>query len=321
MTQADSKTAVDTAPGAAVHEPITAQLDRIQQLLGTRLLGKPREIRLALTCLLADGHLLIDDVPGIGKTTLGRTLADVLGLSFARIQFTSDLLPSDILGVSVFDRGAAAFNFRPGPIFAQLVLADEINRASPKTQSALLEAMAERQVTIEGDTHQLDQPFSVIATQNPGDHAGTFPLPESQLDRFFMRIGLGYPPTRAEKQLLATEGTHGHAPLSAAIDPATLTAWQRAVSAVATEDALLDYLLRLVHYTREQPVFVQGLSPRGGLALRHAAQAWAMLSGRDFVLPEDVQAVLAPVVDHRLSTGQPDTPVPSAILVEHVAVD
>lgn len=300
---------------------ISARLGAVQQLLGTRLLGKPRAIRLALACLLADGHLLIDDVPGVGKTTLGRALAQALGLSFARIQFTSDLLPSDILGVSVFDRNAAAFRFQPGPIFAQLVLADEINRASSKTQSALLEAMAERQVTSEGRTRRLERPFAVIATQNPGDRAGTFALPESQLDRFLMRIRLGYPPATAEKQLLGSGDAYDQAPLAAVIAPQEFIRWQQAVTAVATQDALLDYLLRLLHYSREQPAFHQGLSPRAGLALRRAAQAWALLSGRGFVLPEDVQAVLGPVVDHRLTTSQPDTGAPSALLFQHVGVD
>lgn len=284
-------------------EALRPALESIQQHLGTRLLGKPRPIRLALTCLLAGGHLLIEDVPGVGKTTLAHALAQVFDLSFSRIQFTSDLLPSDILGTSIYDRNQATFHFHAGPIFAQLVLADEINRASPKTQSALLEAMAERQVTIEGETRTLQQPFTVIATQNPADQGGTFALPDSQLDRFFMCIELGYPPMQAEHALL-TNGAHAATPLPlpAATDAAGLLTWQNTVDTVHTSDALVAYLLRLLAASREHAAFRQGLSPRAGLALRRAAQAWALLAGRDYALPEDVQAVLAPVVDHRIQT-------------------
>jgi len=293
-----------------------AQLQDIQRALATVILGKPRVLRLALTCLLAGGHLLIEDLPGVGKTTLAHALAQVMGLSFARIQFTSDLLPSDILGVSLFDRNQSAFRFQPGPIFAQLVLADEINRASPKTQSALLEAMAERQTTSDGETRALPLPFTVIATQNPADHNGTFPLPDSQLDRFLLRIHIGYPPAAAEKELLARHREDAPAKsLPAAIEPATLMRWQQAVLQVGTSAALLDYLLRLIHASREPARFAQGLSPRAGLALRRAAQAWAFLAGRDFVLPEDVQAVLPAVVDHRLVARDSGTS-PAAMLAQ-----
>jgi MoxR-like ATPase len=296
---------------------IAARLRAIQAALAERVLGKPREIRLALACILADGHLLIEDVPGVGKTTLAGAIAQILDLDFARIQFTSDLLPSDILGVSVYDRNAAAFRFIPGPIFAGLVLADEINRASPRTQSALLEAMAERQVTVEGETRRLEAPFMVIATQNPGDQSGTFALPDSQLDRFLMRINLGYPPVDAERELLIS-GSRRALPLAAAADRATLSQWQAAVAQVTVSDALLDYLLDLLRFTRDEAAFAQGLSPRAGLALRRSAQAWALLDGRAFVLPEDVQAVLAAVVDHRLLCTVHGSALPSQILLERV---
>jgi MoxR-like ATPase len=294
-----------------------ARLHAIQAALAERVLGKTREIRLALACILADGHLLIEDLPGVGKTTLAQAIAQVLGLRFARIQFTSDLLPSDILGVSVYDRSAGRFRFIAGPIFAGLVLADEINRASPRTQSALLEAMAERQVTIEGATRTLAPPFMVIATQNPADQSGTFALPDSQLDRFLMCITLGYPPADAERELLVS-GSRRALPLTALADRETLIQWQAAVAQVTVRDALLDYLLALVHFTRDEAAFAQGLSPRAGLALRRAAQAWALLDGRDFVLPEDVQAVLAAVVDHRLLCTVNGSALPSKILLEQV---
>lgn len=310
--------AQDTAARAARRDDATADgLQRVREALATRVLGKPRQIDQALACVLAEGHLLIEDVPGVGKTTLAHGLAQALGLSFSRVQFTSDLLPSDILGVSVFDRNAADFRFTPGPIFAQMVLADEINRASPRTQSALLEAMAEGQVTIEGHTRDLGRPFTVIATQNPVDQSGTFNLPDSQLDRFLMRITLGYPPLGEEKRLLAGR-TERAEPLAPVIDAAVLAQWQRAVAAVTTRDAVLDYLLRLLRFSRREGVFVQGLSPRAGLALRRAAQAWALLSARDFVLPEDVQAVLPAVVDHRLTATDGGDRTPSTILLEQV---
>ncbi|MBG4213836.1 AAA family ATPase [Pseudomonas aeruginosa] len=265
------------------------------------LLGKDRQVRLALACLLARGHLLIEDLPGMGKTTLSHALARVLGLSFQRIQFTSDLLPGDILGTSVFDKDSGQFVFHPGPIFAELVLADEINRATPKSQSALLEAMEEGQVTIEGATQPLPEPFFVIATQNPASQGGTFSLPESQLDRFLMRLSLGYPGRAAERSLLLGEARRDLLPrLEPLLDHAALAAFQAEVPKVRASDALVDYVLRLVEATRTQPAFALGLSPRGSLALLAAARAWALLAGRDYVIPEDVQAVLPAVAGHRL---------------------
>ncbi|HBO9462318.1 TPA: AAA domain-containing protein [Pseudomonas aeruginosa] len=265
------------------------------------LLGKDRQVRLALACLLARGHLLIEDLPGMGKTTLSHALARVLGLSFQRIQFTSDLLPGDILGTSVFDKDSGQFVFHLGPIFAELVLADEINRATPKSQSALLEAMEEGQVTIEGATRPLPEPFFVIATQNPASQGGTFSLPESQLDRFLMRLSLGYPGRAAERSLLLGEARRDLLPrLEPLLDHAALAAFQAEVPKVRASDALVDYVLRLVEATRTQPAFALGLSPRGSLALLAAARAWALLAGRDYVIPEDVQAVLPAVAGHRL---------------------
>ncbi len=276
-------------------------LEDCLQAVNRVVLGKEPQVRLALTCLLARGHLLIEDLPGMGKTTLSHALARVLGLSYQRIQFTSDLLPGDILGTSVFNRDSGQFVFHPGPIFAELVLADEINRATPKSQSALLEAMEEGQVTIEGATRPLPDPFFVIATQNPASQGGTFALPESQLDRFLMRLSLGYPARVAEKALLQGRARREMLPLlEAVLDHATLAAFQAEVPNIRTSDALLDYVLRLVEATRTQPQFAWGLSPRAALALLGAARAWALLAGRDYVIPEDVQAVLPAVVGHRL---------------------
>lgn len=276
----------------------------VLQALNQIVLGKPQQIKLSLACLLARGHLLLEDIPGVGKTTLALALAKVLGLKFQRVQFTSDLLPADILGVSVYEQASATFRFHAGPIFSQLVLADEVNRASPKTQSALLEAMEERQVTVEGETRKLEEPFFVIATQNPSQQIGTFPLPESQLDRFLMRISLGYPPAEAEKLLLQERDRRDLlASLKPAITPADLLALQRKVSEIKTTGPLLDYLLALVHATRKHPGLAMGLSPRAGLALRRAAQAWALIEGRSGAIPEDVQAVFPAVVNHRLITA------------------
>ena len=265
------------------------------------VLGKEPQVRLALTCLLARGHLLVEDLPGMGKTTLSHALAQILGLEFQRIQFTSDLLPGDILGTSVFDKDSGQFVFHPGPIFAELVLADEINRATPKSQSALLEAMEEGQVTIEGATRPLPEPFFVIATQNPVSSGGTFALPESQLDRFLMRLSLGYPAQAAERALLLGDSRRALLTrLEPLLDHAGLLAIQQAVTEVRVSDALVDYVLRLVEATRTQPQFAWGLSPRASLALLAAARAWAFFDGRDYVIPEDVQAVLPAVVGHRL---------------------
>jgi MoxR-like ATPase len=277
------------------------KLDACLHAVNQVLLGKEAQVRLALTCLLARGHLLIEDLPGMGKTTLGQALAKVLGLSFQRIQFTSDLLPGDILGTSVFDKDSGQFVFHPGPVFAELVLADEINRATPKSQSALLEAMEEGQVTIEGATRPLPEPFFVIATQNPASQGGTFALPESQLDRFLMRLSLGYPAKAAEKALLLGESRRELLPrLEPIFTHAELGLIQAEVPKVVARDAVVDYVLRLVDATRSQPQFAWGLSPRASLALLSAARAWALLAGRDYVIPEDVQAVLPSVVGHRL---------------------
>lgn len=278
-----------------------ARLESCLQSVDRVLLGKKLQVRLALTCLLARGHLLLEDLPGMGKTTLSHALARVLGLGFQRIQFTADLLPGDILGTSVFDRESAQFVFHPGPIFCELILADEINRATPKSQSALLEAMEEGQVTIEGETRPLPSPFFVIATQNPVTQGGTFALPESQLDRFLMRLSLGYPARAAEKALLlAGSGRQRLPELEPILDHAMLAAIQAEIPRVRVSDALVDYVLRLVEATRSQPQFAWGLSPRGSLALLAAARAWAYLAGRDYVIPEDVQAVLPAVAGHRL---------------------
>src|SRR5574340_1011580 len=265
------------------------------------ILGKPQQIRLALACLLARGHLLIEDMPGVGKTTLAHVLARTLGLQFQRIQFTSDLLPADILGVSVYKRDSGKFKFHPGPIFAQMILADEVNRATPKAQSALLEAMEEKQVTIEGTTRPLPAPFFVIATQNPLHQIGTFPLPESQLDRFLMRIQMGYPDAQAERGLLSgVDRREIISHLSPQMESAELLALQQRVRQVFVSPALLDYLQAILRQTRESARYTHGLSPRAGLALLSAARAWALLHEREAVIPEDVQAVLPGVASHRL---------------------
>lgn len=278
--------------------------DRIQAAvdeIGTVLLGKERQIRLAICCLIAGGHLLIEDLPGMGKTTLAHALARVFGLDFSRIQFTSDLLPADILGVSIFDQVSSRFSFHPGPIFRQLILADEINRTTPKTQSALLEAMEEGQVSVEGETRPLPSPFFVIATQNPVSLAGTFPLPESQLDRFLMRIGIGYPDPKAERELLerGIDSDRGAA-VKQMLSVDDLIAMRTQASKVGVSPLLLDYLQRIVAYTRENEVFHFGLSPRGSIAVVRAARAWAYMQGRQHAVPEDVQAILPAVVEHRL---------------------
>jgi MoxR-like ATPase len=275
-------------------ETITSQIREV-------MLGADQAIKLAITCLLARGHLLIEDLPGVGKTTMAQTLSRALGLDFHRVQFTSDLLPADILGVSVFHRESGAFNFHPGPIFSQVILADEVNRATPKTQSALLEAMEEGQVTIEGETRLLPEPFFVIATQNPNYQVGTFPLPESQLDRFLMKISLGYLDSAAERILLQGEDRRDVLrKLRPRITTGELVQLQRAVNAVHVSEALLDYLQQILRQSRISPDIQTGLSPRAGLAIKRTAQAWALLSGRDYVLPEDVQTTLLPVASHRL---------------------
>ena len=277
------------------------KIEQVAAQVGHIILGKKRQIRLALACLIARGHLLIEDVPGVGKTTLAHALAATLGLAFQRIQFTSDLLPADVLGVAVYNSERSKFEFHPGPIFSQVVLADEVNRATPKAQSALLEAMEEHQVTIEGETRRLPDPFFVIATQNPSHQIGTFPLPESQLDRFLMRIELGYPDAAAERALLRGEDRRDLLEqLKPCMQPAELLALQREAQQVHTSDALLDYIQALVNHTRNAPGFAGGLSPRAALALVHAARAWALLDARNHAVPEDVQAILPGVVSHRL---------------------
>jgi len=270
--------------------------------VGKVLLGKEPQVRLALCCLFARGHLLIEDLPGMGKTTLSHALADVLGLSWTRVQFTSDLLPADILGVSIYDRKDASFSFHPGPIFTQLLLADEINRTTPRTQSALLEAMAEGQVTIEGETRTLPEPFFVIATQNPVHQSGTYPLPESQLDRFLMRLELGYPHARAEREMFVRKRSYqlDRERLRQMISAEQLATIRATVGEVHASDNLLDYLQRLVAYTRNSPEFEVGLSPRGGLALLDSARTWAVMHNRGHVVPEDLQMVLPAVAGHRL---------------------
>jgi MoxR-like ATPase len=276
-------------------------IDALMARAGEIILGKDAQIRMAVACILSRGHLLIEDVPGVGKTTLSHVLASLFGLKYQRIQFTSDLLPADIVGVSIFDRESSTFRFHAGPIFSQVILADEINRASPKAQSALLEAMEEHQVTSDGKTMALPSPFFVIATQNPSHQIGTFPLPESQLDRFLMRIRLGYPDQAAERALLKGEDRREMvAKVSPLLTVAELETMQREVASLHVSDALIDYVQALVNHTRDAAHFEMGLSPRAGLAMVRAAQAWAFLNHRNVVLPEDVQAIAPAVVGHRL---------------------
>lgn len=284
-------------------DSVQQALAEAQARVNALVLGKVHEVRLAFVALLAGGHLLIEDVPGLGKTTLAHALAASVGLGFRRVQFTSDLLPADVLGVSVYDTGERAFRFHPGPVFTHVLLADEINRAPPRTQSALLEAMAEQQVTIDGATHALPEPFFVIATQNPVDLSGTFPLPDSQLDRFLLRISLGYPDAGAERALLTGEDRRDLiAQMQPALSDADLRALRQRVDAVLTAPALIDYVLALLARSRRHPGVRIGLSPRAGLALLRGARAHALLLGRDHVLPEDVQALFAAVAAHRLVT-------------------
>ncbi|MDO5687604.1 MAG: AAA family ATPase [Neisseria sp.] len=299
------------------------ELNLLFKQLNTLILGKAEVVKLAVACVLARGHLLLEDVPGVGKTTLAHGLAVGLGLDYRRVQFTNDMLPADLLGVTVFHPAEAKFVFQPGPVFHRFLLADEINRASPKVQSALLEAMEERQVSVDGKTYALPQPFMVIATQNPSEQIGTFPLPESQLDRFLMRVSMGYPIEKAEKYLY----THGDRrtalkSIQAAFNAERLMQLQQTVAAMPLSAALVDYIYRLVAMTRAEGAFVQGLSPRAGLALGQAAKAWAVLEGRDVVLPEDVQAVFVAVAAHRLRTlqqGSNSAPVLQEMM-RHVAV-
>jgi MoxR-like ATPase len=287
---------------------VLAQLNRV-------ILGKDAQIRMCLACLLARGHLLIEDIPGVGKTTLAHAIAKTLGLSFQRVQFTSDLLPADVLGVSIFDRETGKFRFQRGPIFAQLVLADEINRASPKAQSALLEAMEERQVTLDGQSMPLPEPFFVIATQNPQEQIGTFPLPESQLDRFLMRVHLGYPAAAAERELLSGVDRRDLVnSLSPLLSVEVLRELQLGVLEIHVAPALLDYVQALVAHTRSAAGLSVGLSPRAAIGLLRAARAWAMISGRSAVIPEHVQAVFPAVVEHRLGQRDPGAAAASHLL-------
>lgn len=300
----NSQSGQDGHSGTPARGPYALQQDIHHFLAATNaiILGKDHQVRLALVCLIARGHLLIEDLPGVGKTTLAQALARLLGLDFQRIQFTSDLLPADIVGATVYEKDSGRFCFHPGPIFAAVVLADEVNRATPKAQSALLEAMAERQVSVEGETRPLPDPFFVIATQNPDSQLGTFPLPESQLDRFLMRLSLGYPDHSAERALLRGEerGELLRRLDSPALTPGQLQRLQAAAPRIHASDALLDYLQALLRHTRECGRFRHGLSPRAGLALLRTAQAWALVDDRGAVLPEDIQAVFVPVAGHRL---------------------
>lgn len=282
-------------------DALMQSLGRALDALDGVILGKPQQLRLCVACLLARGHLLIEDVPGVGKTTLAHALAQIFGLGWNRVQFTSDLLPADIIGVSVFDRGSQQFEFRKGPVFTQLLLADEVNRASPRTQSALLEAMEERQVSADGQTYVLPEPFFVVATQNPTEQLGTFALPESQLDRFLMRVALGYPDASHERELLRSgERRDRLATLAATLDSVRVCELQLRVRRIHVAEALLDYAQRLIARTREHTALKLGLSPRAGQGLIRAAQAWSLLQGRGAVMPEDLQTVFAPIAGHRL---------------------
>ena len=275
---------------------VTAIIDDLSSVI----FGKKQQIKLALTCLFSEGHLLIEDLPGMGKTTLSHALAAVLGLSYQRIQFTSDLLPADILGTNVFNANEHTFTFHKGPIFSQVVLADEINRAGPKTQSALLEAMEEQQVTVDGTKYMLPNPFFVIATQNPLYQSGTYPLPESQLDRFLMRISLGFPPKEAEKQLILNIKPRDYSQLPQRIDAKQLQQIQTLINQIVISSPVIDYIIELVAHTRQSAAFAGSLSPRASMALAKAAKSWAFIEGREFVTPDDVQAVFASVCQHRL---------------------
>ncbi len=296
LAQSQTQTRIQSRPALA---------ESILEQARTVILGKDQELRLALACLLARGHLLIEDLPGVGKTTLAHLFARLLGLDYARIQFTSDLLPADVIGVSIYDRAAESFRFHPGPVFSQLVLADEINRATPKAQSALLEAMEERQVTVEGETRPLPEPFFVIATQNPLHQIGTYPLPESQLDRFLMRIRLGYPDAAQEKRLLAGEDRRAMVARQAPVlTTAQLIDLQQSVTRIHAASPIIDYIHAVLQFTRGAERFAYGLSPRAGLGMLNASKAWALLAGRDYVIPEDVQSILPHCVSHRLVSGE-----------------
>lgn len=298
---------------------------KILAQIGTIVMGKPNEIKLALACLLGKGHMLIEDLPGMGKTTLAQVISKTLGLSYQRTQFTSDLLPSDVIGISIFDQVSNQFVLHKGPIFNQVVLADEINRASPKTQSALLEAMEEQQVSIDGETHALPNPFFVIATQNPLFHSGTNPLPESQLDRFMMRISIGFPSVEAEKEILMADELHNKlANIAPVITTTQLLELQDAVQQVSMTDAVLEYVIGLCRYSRTSDFSGSPLSPRAGKSLINAAKAWAFIDNRSFVTPDDIQAIFAAVCEHRVDAGlnnySTDEHSLSQIILRHVDV-
>lgn len=297
------------------NENISILVEQLEQVL----LGKQQQIKLALSCIFAEGHLLIEDQPGMGKTSLSQAMAQSMSLSYQRIQFTSDMLPADILGVSIFDKQQAKFVFHPGPIFKQMILADEINRASPKTQSSLLEAMAEKQITVDGETYPLPNPFFVIATQNPSEQSGTFPLPESQLDRFMMKLSIGYPSQQAEMAMLkGQEKLTKTQPLPPCLNALSLQELQQKVDNISASDSLIKYILALVKTSRELDEAI-GLSPRASKAILKAAKSWAMVQGRQYVVPEDVQTIFPLVAEHRMSrsTNQ-NTPVISNIILSRV---
>ena len=302
--QADVTTSLNSHGNVAVR----SELQDVYERLNTLILGKSKQIKLSLTCLLANGHLLIDDLPGMGKTVLSNSLASVLGLDYKRVQFTNDLLPADLLGASIYEKEKSAFRFMPGPVFSQLLLADEINRASPKTQSALLEAMEERQVSLEGETRPLPSPFFVIATQNPLEQIGTSALPESQLDRFMMRIQMGYPSRSAEIEILSGQSRRqlieNQKPI---ITTTQLIGFQQAVNGVVCSEHVLSYLYELLLFTRQSGLYINGISTRGGLAILHAAKAWAWLSDSDILMPKHIQAVFPSVAGHRLQSREGGT--------------
>ena len=309
-----------SAPDPKIRNAATALLDRAASSIGQIILGKDEQIRLALTCLVARGHLLIEDLPGVGKTTLAHAIAQVMGLEFQRIQFTSDLLPADVLGVAVFQREQGGFEFHPGPIFSNFILADEVNRATPKTQSALLEAMEEHQVTVEGETRDLPQPFFVIATQNPIHQVGTYPLPESQLDRFMMRLHLGFPDKAAERELLQGDDRREMIEhVEPVLDAGKLMTIQKQAASLHAADALLDYVQAVLEFTRQSPMFESGLSPRGGLAMLSAARALPLIEGKDFVLPEHVKEVLPAVVNQRLVANSDELGSKNLTAAEYIA--
>jgi MoxR-like ATPase len=292
---------LETVSSRAGISEAVEKVDRLQRAIETVIKGKPESVRLAIVTLIAGGHLLVEDVPGVGKTTLAHALARALDCSFQRIQFTSDLLPSDVIGLSVYNQHSGVFEWKPGPVFANVVLADEINRTTPKTQSALLEAMAERQVTIEGVTHPLPPPFIVLATQNPIEHHGTYPLPESQLDRFMLRLRIGYPEAAAEKQILRDrEYNDPLDDLTSVMSAGEVLELQENVSAVSVDDALVEYLMRIVSATRDSEMLDLGVSPRGTLALFRAAQALALTEERSYCIPDDIKRLVLPVFAHRI---------------------